>query len=453
MDPVPVSHSVNPAGPNMVSPSAARDVSDGANAIYQMTKAAVDELGFNKPGFIQWGKWLVGKLGPFGYVVTIVLSPVLIPASLTYDAGRGIKLLFRKIARVEEPVQTLLPMVAKQVEDTRELEQQKQVLESQNAEISDQLAVWKVQTGELKGLNDRVAHQGQKLNCERNRNNALNVLLERLAKRADKLEAENAAGNERYQALKVELDKQLAEKSLLIQQHSNELEAARQQHDQTKEDNIWARQAQADKICDLERKLAASQQQIHDTETRHQAKARTLAGQHQFALMEAEEQHRLAVAALEAHHQEQMQALIVQNENDEVWLQELCVEEAALQKDVELQDRLQALLMLKIGELSEEVSRLKNEISPACESLEWDDYGQCKRVGEELPFESEALMLSLAMPAQENSAEDLRDGIARVEAELAMLLKRANAVDEENVEVSERIHELAGKLSPVEVKQ
>ncbi|WP_257283768.1 hypothetical protein [Endozoicomonas sp. SESOKO1] len=325
MGPEPVTNPVHTAaanpGPDRVHSSALKNVNDGANAIHKMTRAAVDDLGFNKPSIIKWGKWLVGKLGSFGYVVTIALSPILLPASLAYDAGRGMKLMLRKITRVEEPVQKLLPMVAKQVEDVRKLEQHKQDLKSQNAELSDQLAAWKVHAGELTGLNDQCAHQaqqlGQKLSWEHNRNHELNVLLERVVRRADHLDGENADSRDSYRALralKVGLDKQLAEKSLRIQQLSGELEAARQQYDQTNEDNTRVRQAQADKIHCLESNLAADQQQMRDMEARYQARVRTLEGQHQFEVNDAEAQHRLEVESLKTLHQDRLQTLTVQNE-------------------------------------------------------------------------------------------------------------------------------------------
>lgn len=325
MGPEPVTNPVHTAvanpGADRVHSSALKNVNDGANAIHEMTRAAVDDLGFNKPSIIKWGKWLVGKLGSFGYVVTIALSPILLPASLAYDAGRGMKLMLRKITRVEEPVQKLLPMVAKQVEDVSKLEQHKQDLKSQNAELSDQLAAWKVHAGELTGLNDQCAHQaqqlGQKLSWEHNRNHELNVLLERVVRRADHLDGENADSRDSYRALralKVGLDKQLAEKSLRIQQLSGELEAARQQYDQTNEDYTRVRQVQADKIHCLESNLAADQQQMRDMEARYQARVRTLEGQHQFEVNDAEAQHRLEVESLKTLHQDRLQTLTVQNE-------------------------------------------------------------------------------------------------------------------------------------------
>ncbi|WP_066018449.1 hypothetical protein [Endozoicomonas atrinae] len=307
--------------------AAIKDVNDGANAIHKTTEAAVDDLGFNKPSLIKWGKWFVGKLGPFGYVVTIVLSPVLIPVSLTYDAGRGIKLLLRKITKVQEPVQKLLPMTAKQVEDAKKLEQRHKDLESQHA-------------SEIKGLKDQAAHQAQQLNQklsrEQNRNHELNILLERVVRRGDDLETDNARRRASYQALKDTLDKQLAEKEFGIQQLSKELEAARQQHDHTKEENIWARQVQADRIRSLESKLSAEQKQKCELEARHQTEVSRLEGLHQFDLMDLEDQYRHNVEALELRHQDHMQAL---NDDKEVTIQGLLREVRGLRELTDKKDR------------------------------------------------------------------------------------------------------------------
>ncbi|WP_257294172.1 hypothetical protein, partial [Endozoicomonas sp. YOMI1] len=454
MGPEPVNNPVNTlvanAGPNTAHSSAIKDVNDGANAIHKTTKAAVDDLGFNKPSLIKWGKWLVGKLGPFGYVVTIVLSPILIPASLTYDAGRGMKLLFRKITRVEEPVQKLLPMVAKQVEDARKLEQHKQDLESRSAEISNQLAALKVHSGELKGSNDQFAQRAQqldqKLNREQNRNHELNILLEQLVRRADDLELENADSSKRYQALKVALDKQLAEKSLRIQQFSKELEAARQQHDQ--EDDIWARQAQADEIRSLECKLAADRQQMCDLEARYQAKVRTLEGQHQFEVMELEAQHRLEVEALETHHQDHMQALNVQNEAK---VQELLREisdlhELAKTKEHNLEDRLKPvveLLETKIAEVEQQlearntrIAQLNQQCSESTEEclhlkLQLDELNE-KRL-EELNLKKLAQMM------YENDVQKLQEKLDEMSSSAEMVSRHVQTAAVTVIEPRERV--------------
>ncbi|WP_257267208.1 hypothetical protein [Endozoicomonas sp. ONNA2] len=225
-----VNPAVTSAGETGGHPPATRGLSDEANAVYQMTRTAVDGSKFGKPSFIRWGKWVVGKLGPFGFGVTAVISPVLIPASLTYDAGRGMKLLLRKIIRADEPLQKLLPMLARQVEDARQLEQLNHELGLHKAEISDQLSACKAHAGESLGLNEQLVQQlNQKFSCEKHRNCELNDLLDHVCNRADDLEKEITDNLVSYEASKDLLVEQLSEKSLLIQQLSEELEAARQQ--------------------------------------------------------------------------------------------------------------------------------------------------------------------------------------------------------------------------------
>ncbi|USE33860.1 hypothetical protein [Endozoicomonas sp. SCSIO W0465] len=365
------------AGTDMVHSSAIKDITDRANAIHITTMAAVDDLGFNKPSFIKWGRWVVGKLGPFGYLVSIVLSPLLIPASLTYDAGRGLKLLLCKITKVEEPVQKLLPMAEKQVEDARKLEQHKQDLESSNAKLSDQLSFWKVYAGQLKGFNHQIADQaqllGQELTKEQNRNHELNALIEREVRRADNLECENADGRASYQALKVELDQQLVEKSLRIQELTTALEAARQQHDQTIEDNIRASHKQSDKIRSIERQLAEDQQQMRDLEVRYQAEVRTLEEQHQSEMTDLEAQHHRKMEVSEALHQGHLHSVSVQNEEKVQKLLGEISQYQALQenKNTELQSRIDKLEVdnLEIGLHKQQLEHLLDESVDLAEKL------------------------------------------------------------------------------------
>ncbi|MBO9493951.1 hypothetical protein J7438_07605 [Thalassotalea sp. G20_0] len=356
-------------------------MNDGANAIHQTTKAAVDDLGFNKPGLIKWGKWLVGKLGPFGYFATIVLSPILIPASLAYDAGRGMKLLFRKITGVEEPVQKLLPMMAKQVQEAGKLKQHKQQIDSRHAEVSAQLAAWKTHSGELKSLNDQVNDQAKqlelKLKREQKRNHQLNVLLERLANRADGLEINNEENSKRYQDLRVALDKQLAEKSVRIAELSKELEAARQQHDHDQEGDMRTRQEQADVIHNLESKLAADQQQMSDLEGRYEAEICRLSGRHLFETMKSDNQHKLELKELSATLQSEMDTLAggyeetikaIEAENEEQ-VQKLRAECRELNQRMKDQCANNESLQFVETSLRAQVSQLEQQYSKSCDQL------------------------------------------------------------------------------------
>ncbi len=369
------------AGPDTAYSSAIKGVNDGANAIHQTTKAAVDDLGFNKPGLIKWGKWLVGKLGPFGYFATIVLSPILIPASLAYDAGRGMKLLFRKIARVEEPVQKLLPMVEKQVQEVGKLKQHKQESDSRHAQVSDQLAAWKTHSGELKSLNDQVNDQAKqlelKLKREQMRNHELNDLLQLLANRADGLEINNADNLKRYQDIGVALDKQLAEKSVRIAELSKELEAARQQRDHDLEGDMRARQEQADVIRNLESKLAADQQLMSDLEGLYEAEIRRLSGQHNVETMKSDDQHKLELKELSATHQSDMEkladgyeeaikAIDAKNEEQVQKLRAECSELNQMMKDQCVNN--ESLQFVETS-LRVQVSQLEQQYSKSCDQL------------------------------------------------------------------------------------
>lgn len=369
------------AGPDTAYSSAIKGVNDGANAIHQTTKAAVDDLGFNKPGLIKWGKWLVGKLGPFGYLATIVLSPILIPASLAYDAGRGMKLLFRKIARVEEPVQKLLPLVEKQVQEVGKLKHHKQESDSRHAQVSDQLAAWKTHSGELKSLNDQVNDQAKqlelKLKREQMRNHELNHLLELLANRADGLESNNADNRNRYQDIRVALEKQLAEKSVRIAELSKELEAARQQHDHDLEGDMRTRQEQADVIHNLESKLAADQQRMSDLEGLYEAEICKLSGRHLFETMKSDNQHKLELKELSATHQSDMDKLAggyeeaikdIEAENEEQ-VQKLKAECSELDQMMKDQCANNESLQFVETSLRAQVSQLEQQYSQSCDQL------------------------------------------------------------------------------------
>ncbi|WP_422445672.1 MULTISPECIES: hypothetical protein [unclassified Endozoicomonas] len=291
------------------------------------------------------------------------------------------KLLFRKIARVEEPVQKLLPMVEKQVQEVGKLKHHKQESDSRHAQVSDQLAAWKTHSGELKSLNDQVNDQAKqlelKLKREQMRNHELNHLLELLANRADGLESNNADNRNRYQDIRVALEKQLAEKSVRIAELSKELEAARQQHDHDLEGDMRTRQEQADVIHNLESKLAADQQRMSDLEGLYEAEICKLSGRHLFETMKSDNQHKLELKELSATHQSDMDKLAggyeeaikdIEAENEEQ-VQKLKAECSELDQMMKDQCANNESLQFVETSLRAQVSQLEQQYSQSCDQL------------------------------------------------------------------------------------
>ncbi|MGI2025735.1 hypothetical protein [Endozoicomonas acroporae] len=273
-------------------------------------------------------------------------------------------------------------MVEKQVQEAGKLKQHKQKFDSRHAEVSDQLAAWKTHSGELKSLNDQVNDQAKqlelKLKREQMRNHELNNLLELLANRADGLEINNADNRKRFRAIKVALDKQLAEKSARIEELSKELEAARQQHDHDLlEGDMRARQEQADVIRNLESKLAADQQLMCELEGLFAAQIRRLSGQHNVETMKSDDQHKLELKELSATHQSDMvkladgyeeaiKAIDAENEKQVQKLRAECSELNQMMKDQCVNNES---LQFVEESLRVQVSQLEQQYSKSCDQL------------------------------------------------------------------------------------
>lgn len=157
----PVSLVVANAEPVTDRPSVIDAVKSGVKVVNQNAKVAVDGQSFNTLSIISWGRRIVKKLGIIGYPVTLLLSPVLLPASFVYDGYRGVSLLFRKITGAT--VERLLPMTEEQVVNTEKLRQERQALETKNAELSDQVKAWSAYVDQLKVANNQSAQQTQLL--------------------------------------------------------------------------------------------------------------------------------------------------------------------------------------------------------------------------------------------------------------------------------------------------
>ena len=282
-----VNAAVVSAGMDVAQPSTVKDMArknhDDAQALGKITKEAADDQ--NSLSIKKWPQNVYNKLKPnvgkfFAFVITGIFSPVIFLVALGNDACKQISIFCRKIAKVDEPLHNLMLKTAEHVEGSKKLSQQCEALDSQNAELSDQLAAWKVHAGELKGLNDQFAHQVQQQDQQLNRvqywNNQVDEQLAYEQQRAIDLEQQDARSRVDYQAVKGGLEKQLAEKSLRIDQLSKELEAARQQHDHTKEENICTRQKQAERIQLLESQLSAEQKQKRELVARHQGNMQAL---------------------------------------------------------------------------------------------------------------------------------------------------------------------------------